>query len=101
VLLASPILGDIDDIAGAQGHFHMRMPVLGAFVALGEAKGTTQGSADAAAMPRVVGRDGQSCSQQHRWRWPCLCYTDSTIVGLQDALSLSFTSQGAPKARRP
>jgi len=45
MLLASTILGDVDDAACAQGHLHVWLPILGAFVALGEAKGTAQGSA--------------------------------------------------------
>lgn len=36
MLLAAPILGHIDDAAGAQGHLQVWLPVLGAFVALKE-----------------------------------------------------------------
>lgn len=97
VLLAPPILGDIDDIAGAQGHFHVWLPVLGAFVALGEAKTTAQGSASPAAMPRQG--PCRLLSQRHRRRWFHLC--NPVTQGLRDALSLCSTSQGDPNSEEP
>ena len=97
VLLAPPILGDVDDVAGAQGHLHVWLPVLGAFVALGEAKGTAQPKpACPAAMPGRAGVPLRVPRRWHRWRWLSLCNSLGGR-GLQGALSLHCV----PKKRSP